>query len=154
MMVGCRRATPLTSVAARTLGMTGVVQALMHDTILYGNEMAVVGIHVLFGGPAELTVVDDVLRAVLRTESILRDDISVHIIAPDTETDITDDEVLRSAAIDLVMADENTQTRRGLTGDRVVLAVDAQVFDQTYLARYGKANRQRFIRILLHRPAQ
>ena len=52
------------------------------------------------------------------------------------------------------MRDNNTHSRCSLSGDGVVLAVDAQVFDQPYLTRDGKTYRQRFVRKLLHRPTQ
>ncbi len=93
MVVGSRRAAPLTAVAASTLGVTGVVESLMDDAVLDGDEMAVVGIHILLGGPTELTMIDDIVLAVLRTEGVLGDDIAVHVVATDTEADIADDEV-------------------------------------------------------------
>ena len=101
----------------------------MHDTILHRDKMAVVGIHILLRGPAELTVVDDIIAAVLRAKRILGNDIPVHVFAADTETDVSDDEVLRAAAVDFVMRYDDTHTRSRLSGDGVVLTVDTQVFD-------------------------
>ena len=114
--------------------MTGLIESFVNDAVLHSDEMAVVGVHVLLGRPAELAVVDDVVTAVLRTEGVLGNDVPVHIIATDTKTDVTDDEVLRTSAVNLVMRNDDTHARRRLTGNRVVLAVNTQVFDQSYLA--------------------
>ena len=154
MVIRSRRPAPLATVTACSLRVAGVIQTIMHNAVLHGDKMAVVGVHILLGGPSELTMVDDVLRAILCPESVLRNDIAVDIIAADTETDIADDLGLRAATIDVVVRYDDTHTRCCLPGNGVVLAVDTQVLDQTYLAGNRKAHGQRFIRILFHCPTQ
>ena len=116
--------------------------------------MAVVGIHVLLCGPSELTVINDIIRAVLRAKRIDRNKRAIGIIASYTEADVTNDEVLRTTAVDFVMRYDNSNTWCCLSGDGIVLAVNTQIFDQLNLARYSKAHRQRLIGILLDRPAE
>ena len=154
MMVSSRRTAPLATISARTFRVTGTIQSLVHNTILHGDKMAVVSIHILFRGPPELTVVNDIIRAILCSERILGNYISFHVIATDTEADITDDEVLRAATIDFVMAYHNTHPRCSLSGESVVLTIDTQVFDQAYLSGYSKADGQGFALVLLHRPTE
>ena len=154
MMISSRRTTPLATISACSLWVTGVIQSLMDNAILHRDKMAVVGIHILLRGPSELAVVNDIMRAVLCAESVLSDDISVHIISSDTKTDVTDDEVFRSATIDFVMGYDNSCPWSSLSGNRVVLTVYPKVFDETYLAGHGKTDRQGFIGILFHCPTQ
>ena len=154
MVVCSRRTAPLTTITACSLGMAGVIETLVHNTILHRDEMAVIGIHILLSGPTKLAVVNDIIAAILCAEGVLGNDFAIDVIMPNTETDISDDEVLRAATVDLVVADDDTHARCRLAGNRVVLAIDTQVLDQTYLSAHGKAHRQRFIGKLLHRPTQ
>ena len=116
--------------------------------------MPVIGIHILLGGPAEITVINDKMATVLRAERIRSDRIPIHILLAYAKTDIADDEVLRTAAVDLIMGNDDTEPRRCLTGDRVVLAVDTQVFDEPYLTCYRKTDGNGFVRVLLHCPTE
>ena len=99
-------------------------------------------------------MVNNILGTVLRAKSVLGDDVAVYVVAPYTEADIPYDKVLRTAAVHFVVRNDNTRSRRRLSGDGVVFAVDTQVFDQPYFACHRKAHRKRFVRELLHRPAQ
>lgn len=115
MVCGWRTA-PLTTVSTRPFRMTGFIESFMHNTILNSDKMAVVGVHILLCGPSELTVVNDIIRAILCPESILGNNIPIHIIATDTKTDITNNKILRSAAIDLVMRDDDAHPGSRLSG--------------------------------------
>ena len=126
----------------------------MHETILHGEEMAVKGIDVLFCRPAEIAVIEDEVGAVLCTKRILFTEISCCILISHPETDVSNDEVLRSAAVDFVVRDDDTYTGRCLSGDGVVLTVDTQVFDEPNLTGHSKTDGDGFVGILLHRPTE
>ena len=47
-MIGSRRTSQLSTVAAFAFGVTRVIETFMDDAVLDGEEMTVKGIHVLF----------------------------------------------------------------------------------------------------------
>ena len=51
----------------------------MYDTVLYGQEVTVLGIDVLFNRPSEYTVVEDVVVAVFCTESLVLKNITIDV---------------------------------------------------------------------------
>ena len=116
--------------------------------------MAIVRVHILLCGPTELTMINDIILAVFCSKSILRNYIPVYIFATDTETDIANNKILRSAAVHFIMGNDDTHSGCCLTGDSVVPAIHTQVFDQTDLSGDRKTNRQRRIGVLFHRPAK
>ena len=154
MMIRCRRTAKLTPVSTSSLGVTGVIQAFVYDTILHREEMAVKGVDVLFCGPTEVTMIQNKVRTVLRAKGILFTELPIGRFVTYAETDVPDNEVLRSAAVDLIMRNNNTHSGRCLSGDRVVLAIDTQVFYQTNLTCDRKTNSDGFIGVLLHRPTK
>ena len=52
-------------------------------------------------------MIEDKIRAVLRTYRIGIEEVSVGIFIADTETDVTHDKVLRAAEVNLVMRDDD-----------------------------------------------
>ena len=125
MVVRCRRTTPLTSIPTRTFRMSRVVQTFMYDTILHRDKMTIIGIHILLCRPAELTVINDIIAAILCAKSILSDNITVDVMSSYTKTNIAYNEVLRSTAVNLVMRDNNTYSGCSLTRYRIVLTVNS-----------------------------
>ena len=93
MVVRSRRATPLTAIAAGAFRVSGVIQPFMHNAVLDRDKMAVIGVHVLFRGPTEITMVEDVVIAVLCAYRVRFDEIVVGVQSAYTETEIADNEV-------------------------------------------------------------
>ena len=116
--------------------------------------MAVKSIDILFCRPPEVTMIQNKVRTILRTKSVLLAEFSACSLVSYTKTDITDNEVFRSATIDLIMRNNNTHSRRCLSGDRVVFTVDTQVLDQPDLSGHSKTNSDGFIGVLLHGPTE
>ena len=134
--------------------MTRVIQTFVHNTILNSEKVTIKGVDVLFCGPTEVTMIQNKVRTVLRAKRVLLAEFSACSLVSYTKTDIPDNEVFRSAAINLIMRNNNTHSRRGLSGDRVVFAVDTQVFYQTNLTCDRKTNSDGFIGVLLHGPTK
>ena len=126
----------------------------MDDTILHRDKMAVIGIHILLGRPTEIAVVNDIILAILRSKSTGVQEVTIRILVTNTETKVTQDKVLGIAQINLIMRNNDTHSRCCLSGDRIVLAADTQVFDKAYLTGHGNTHRDGFVRILLQRPAK
>ena len=126
----------------------------MHDTILHRDKMAVVRVHILLHGPSEITMVKDITLAILCSNSVCVQQLSIHIILPQTEANITDNKILGATKVHLIVSNDDSHTRSCLSGDRVVLTIDTQVFDKPNLSGYGKTNRQRLVGELFDCPTK
>ena len=155
MMVRSRGTSPLATVRARLFRVTGIIESFMDNAILHREKMTVIRVHILLCGPAEIAMVEDIVLAVFCANSVGFEQITVHIRVSYTETQVADDEVLRPAELHFVVRNDNTHTRRRLTGEGEVLAsVEIEPVHQPDLARYGETDRERFIRILLDCPTE
>ena len=125
----------------------------MNDGVLHGEEVAVLGIHVLLHRPSHHAVVKDVVVAVFHAECLVLQNLSVHILLSAAETHVADDEVLRSAQVYLVVGDHDAVARCGLSGECPVGTVYAELVGKTDVAAHGEHDGERFARILLERPA-
>ena len=100
-------------------------------------------------------MVEDVVLAVLCTYRIGFQYVAIHVGMSDTKTQVTDDEVLRAAELHFMVRYDDACSGSRLSGQREVLAaIEIEPIHQPYLSRYGKADGQRFVRILLNSPTQ
>ena len=127
----------------------------MHYTILYCQEMAIIGVHILFSGPSKIAMVKDIVLAVFRSYSIRLQQVAIYIGMPNAETEITDNKVFLSSELRFMMGNNDSHSWRRLTGKGKVLpAVKIEPINQPDLSGYGKAHRERFSRELLDSPAE
>ena len=115
------------SVASHSLGMSGIVKSFMYHAVLHREEMAVGCIHVFFYRPSERTVVKDEIRAIFSTAGIFGKNIAGDVFLSDAEAHVSHDKVLRASEIHLVAGDYDAFTRRGLSRESPVGAVDTQL---------------------------
>lgn len=128
MVVTGGRTAPLATITAGTFRVTGIIQTLVHKAILHSKEVAVKRIDILLRRPTEIAVVQNELAAILSAKCILGNKRTVRAVAAYAETYIANNEVLRAAAVDLVVRDDDAHAGCCLSGNSVILTIYTQVF--------------------------
>ena len=125
-MEGSWRTTPLTAIASDTFLMTCIEESLMDNTPLEGGIVVVIHSHILLTTPAKAAMVDDDVTGILDAYGSTFDKaffFRAFDIFSDTQsrTDIADDDILRSAQIQLAATQQDALARCCLSCYRHIL---------------------------------
>ena len=134
VVIGSRRATPLVGKATRTLLMLSVVKALVDDTPLDGSEVVVIHGHILLATPTKTAVVDNDILGILQAKACSFDEAAVSrfsqvglIDITNTETQVTDNQIVRTSKVHLASTNQDALAWSRLTSNGHILQVGTQV---------------------------
>ena len=114
--------------------MASVVEALMDNAPLDCREVVVVHGHILLTTPAKAAVVDDDILSILQTKACAFDETAIRrlgqvglIYIANSETQVTDNQIVRTAKVHLTPTNQNTIARCRLACNGDILEIGTQI---------------------------
>ena len=154
VMIGSSLTTPLRTITASALTVTGIVKTFMHDTPLNGGKIVVVNSHIFFARPAKGTMVDDEVFGIFNTDGTSFDKIVV-AIQTDAETQMTYNQVFTTTEISFGTANTDAISRSRLSGNSGTgFSSTTQIGFERNDTRHAEYHRNRLVGILTQSPAQ
>ena len=119
--------------------MAGIVKTFMDDTPLNGGKVVVVDGHILLATPSKTAVIDDDVLGILDAQACTSDETAIlrfgkvsFINNAHTETQVTDNDIVRTAQVHLTATNQDAVARSSLSGYGDILQTGSQF---TFLLR-------------------